>query len=119
MLGVGDLDSRRFRMLIELEGGAAHEEDTWVGCRIGLGETILRISAPVARCAMTTHDPDTGERDFDTLRAIMDYRGQSRRQGPVFGVSARSNGRAHPSRRRGPGPRWPTSADGWSWAVVT
>ncbi len=27
---------------------------------------------PDARCAMTTHDPDTGERDLDTLRAITD-----------------------------------------------
>src|SRR4051794_25392040 len=60
VLGAGDLDSRRFRMLIELEGGAAHEEDTWVGCQIGLGEAVLRISKPVARCAMTTHDPETG-----------------------------------------------------------
>ncbi len=77
-------------MLIELEGGAAHEEDTWVGCRIGLGETVLRISAPVARCAMTTHDPDTGERDYDTLRAIKEYRGQVNGKDLMFGVSARS-----------------------------
>jgi uncharacterized protein YcbX len=86
VLGVGDLDSRRFRMLIELEGAAAHEEDTWVGGRIGLGESILRISAPVPRCAMTTHDPGTGERDFDTLRAIKEYRGQVNGKDLMFGV---------------------------------
>jgi uncharacterized protein YcbX len=86
VLGVGDLDSRRFRMLIELEGGTAHEEDTWVGCRIGLGESILRISAPVARCAMTTHDPGTGERDYDTLRAIKEYRGQVNGKDLMFGM---------------------------------
>ena len=86
VLGVGDLDSRRFRMLIELEGGAAHEEDTWVGCRIGLGESILRISKPVARCAMTTHDPSTGERDYDTLRAIKEYRGQVNGKDLMFGM---------------------------------
>jgi uncharacterized protein YcbX len=85
-LGVGEVDSRRFRMLIELEDGAAHEEDTWVGCRVGLGGTILRISAPVPRCAMTTHDPDTGERDHDTLRAILDYRGQNEEKEILFGV---------------------------------
>jgi uncharacterized protein YcbX len=74
-LGTGTVDGRRFRMLIELEGGAAHEEDTWVGGRIGLGEAVLQISAPVPRCAITTQDPDTGERDLDTLRTIIAYRG--------------------------------------------
>lgn len=86
VLGVGDVDARRFRMLVELEGGSAHEEDTWVGCRVGLGETILRISAPVPRCAMTTHDPATGLRDFDTLRAIKEYRGQVDGKDLMFGV---------------------------------
>ena len=86
VLGVGDVDARRFRMLIELVGGGPHEEDTWVGGRIGLGETVLQISAPVPRCAMTTHDPATGERDLDTLRAIKDYRGQVDGKDLMFGV---------------------------------
>jgi uncharacterized protein YcbX len=85
-LGIGDVDARRFRMLIELEGGGPHEEDTWVGGRIGLGTTVLRISAPVPRCAMTTHDPETGQRDHDTLRAIKDYRGQVDGKDLMFGV---------------------------------
>jgi uncharacterized protein YcbX len=86
VLGVGDVDARRFRMLIELDGGGPHEEDTWIGGRIGLGETVLRISAPVARCAMTTHDPNTGQRDFDTLHAIKAYRGQVDGKDLMFGV---------------------------------
>ena len=85
-LGVGDVDARRFRMLIELTGGFAHEEDTWVGGKIGVGETILRITGVVPRCAMTTHDPDTGQRDFDTLRAIKEYRGQHNGKDVIFGV---------------------------------
>jgi uncharacterized protein YcbX len=85
-LGVGAVDGRRFRMLIELEGGAAHEEDTWVGGRIGLGETVLQISAAVPRCAITTQDPDTGERDLDTLRAIIAYRGLTDDRDIDFGV---------------------------------
>ena len=55
-------------MLIELDGGGPHEEDTWVGGRIALGETILRSRAGRPRCAITTHDPDTGVRDLDTLQ---------------------------------------------------
>jgi uncharacterized protein YcbX len=85
-LGVGTIDGRRFRMLIELTGDDPHEEDTWIGRRVGIGETVLLISGPVPRCAMTTHDPDTGRRDLDTLRAIREYRGLSRDKDLDFGV---------------------------------
>jgi uncharacterized protein len=69
------VDGRRFRMLFELEGGEAHEEDGWLGGRIRVGEATLGITRADARCAMTTHDPDSGARDLDTLRAIIGYRG--------------------------------------------
>jgi uncharacterized protein YcbX len=85
-LGTGSVDGRRFRMLIELEGGAAHEEDSWIGGQIGLGEAILRISAAVPRCAITTQDPDTGDRDLDTLRTIIAYRGLTDDRDIDFGV---------------------------------
>jgi MOSC domain-containing protein len=85
-LGVGAVDPRRFRMLVDLDGGGPHEEDGWIGGRIGLGETILRISGAVARCAMTTHDPTTGERDLATLHAIKAYRGLVDGKDLMFGV---------------------------------
>jgi uncharacterized protein len=85
-LGAGSVDGRRFRMLIELENGAAHEEDTWIGGRIALGEAVIEISAPVPRCAITTQDPDTGERDLDTLRTIIAYRGLTEDRDIDFGV---------------------------------
>ena len=73
--GIGYVDGRRFRMLIELDGTAPHEEDGWIGRRIGLGSAVLRVTERDARCAITTQDPDTGERDLDTLREIIRYRG--------------------------------------------
>jgi len=73
-------------MLIELEGGGAHEEDTWIGRRIELGGTVLFISKQVARCAITTQDPDTGTRDLDTLRTIISYRGLRDGENVDFGV---------------------------------
>jgi uncharacterized protein YcbX len=73
--GVDDVDARRFRMLIELDGTEPHEEDDWIGRRIELGDAMLRVTARDARCAITTQDPDTGERDLDTLRTILGYRG--------------------------------------------
>jgi uncharacterized protein len=86
VLGVGRIDARRFRMLIELDGDEAHEEDTWVGRRIALGETILLVSGSVPRCAITTHDPDSGIRDLDTLRGIRTYRGIVDGTSLMFGV---------------------------------
>ena len=74
-VGVDTVDPRRFRMLIEIEGGAAHEEDTWIGERVEVGSAVLTITKPDARCAITTQNPDSGERDMDTLRVIRAYRG--------------------------------------------
>jgi uncharacterized protein len=69
------VDGRRFRMLLEVEGASAHEEDGWIGRRIAVGTAVLEITKPDARCAITTQDPDTGVADLDTLRAIIGYRG--------------------------------------------
>ena len=41
-----------------------------------VGEALIRGGGSVGRCANVTYDPDTGERDFDTLRAIVAYRGR-------------------------------------------
>jgi len=74
-LEIPEVDGRRFRMLIEVEGASAHEEDTWIGEEVAVGSAVLHITKPDARCAITTQDPDTGERDLDTLRTIIRYRG--------------------------------------------
>jgi len=71
----GPVDGRRFRMLIGLGGCEPHEEDGWCGRDVRVGEAVVRPLEPVARCAITTQSPETGERDFDTLRAIKEYRG--------------------------------------------
>jgi uncharacterized protein YcbX len=71
----GRLDPGRFRMLIELEGCAPHEEDTWNGGLLEIGEAAIRVGDPVPRCVVTTQDPRTGIRDFPTLSTIKRYRG--------------------------------------------
>jgi uncharacterized protein YcbX len=83
------IDARRFRMLFQLDGCDAHEEDTWEGRTFAAGSAVLRVGGPVDRCAVTTRDPETGERDLDTLRLLKDYRGQRESDGAVlFGVYA-------------------------------
>lgn len=68
-----EVDGRRFRMLLELEGPGAHEEDAWG--RVRVGDAVVRVAGPVPRCAVTTQDPDTGIRTLDTLAGIKAYRG--------------------------------------------
>lgn len=89
--GWPQIDSRRFRMLIEFSLGEPHVEDTWNGRLLEVGDTVLRVGNPVKRCAATTRHPDSGAIDLQTLRAITDYRGRQRpglADGAYFGVYA-------------------------------
>jgi uncharacterized protein len=70
----GIVDSRRFRMLIEIGGLEPHEEDQWIGGAVQVGEATVRVVRPDPRCVVTEQDPETGVRDFDTRKAILAYR---------------------------------------------
>jgi uncharacterized protein YcbX len=82
------VDERRFRMLIGLGGCRPHEEDEWDGSLLRIGEATLRAGGAVPRCATTTRSPDSGDRDFDTLRTIKTYRGLRGGRHIDFGVYA-------------------------------
>ena len=82
--GAGDtepVDGRRFRMLFQVDGIAAHGEDEWLGRRVGIGEALVVLSGTVGRCAITTQNPETGVPDLDTLRVIESYRGFTNKRG--------------------------------------
>jgi hypothetical protein len=68
-------DGRRFRMLLELEGPGALEEETWRNRRVRVGEATLLVGTPTPRCSTPSADPDTGLRDRDSLRQVIDARG--------------------------------------------
>ncbi len=84
--GVDAADARRFRMLVGVNGGEPHVEDTWIGRDVRVGDAVVRVHEQVARCAITTKNPDTGERDLDTLRVIKAYRGTRGKKHLDFGV---------------------------------
>ena len=75
-------------MLVQVAGTGPHEEDAWIGGTVRIGEALVRVTKQDARCRMTTRNPDTGVRDFDTLRAIKDYRGVRDGKTIDFGVYA-------------------------------
>jgi uncharacterized protein YcbX len=80
------VDARRFRMLLEIDGVGAHEEDEWIGQRAEVGEAVLAFAGDVGRCAVTTRHPETGDTDLDTLRVLTAYRPQGRTERLPFGV---------------------------------
>jgi uncharacterized protein YcbX len=83
----GPVDARRFRMTIGVDGVEPHAEDGWIGHRVRVGGALLAVRAHVGRCAVTTRNPDTGIRDFDTLDVIAEYRADVVTREPLpFGV---------------------------------
>jgi uncharacterized protein YcbX len=82
-----DGDGRRFRMLFELDGLPAHAEDEWRDRRLRVGEATLLVGDPTPRCAVPTANPDTGVRDRDVLRELIEKRGPIEGE-PCMGVYA-------------------------------
>ena len=79
-----DLDRRRFRANILVDAGPEpFAEDAWIGRRITVGEAVLEVVVNTERCAVTTLDPDTRERDSAVLTAL------ARERDNLFGVYAR------------------------------
>jgi uncharacterized protein YcbX len=84
--GEDEIDGRRFRMLLEIEGVDPHEEDEWQGTLVRVGGATIQVNGDVGRCAVTTHDPDTGVPTVDTLKALARYRRDGRKEPLPFGV---------------------------------
>ena len=89
LLGVQDVDGRRFRMNFGVDGLAEHEEDEWLDRRVRIGQAVVVPQGNVGRCAVTTQNPETGAPDLDTLKALAAYRQDLQTTEPLpFGVYA-------------------------------
>jgi uncharacterized protein YcbX len=85
--GASNIDPRRFRMLIEIDGVAEHEEDAWVGRAVQIGQAVVAFGGHVGRCLITSRDPDTGQIDLPTLDLLADYRRDAVTTEPLpFGI---------------------------------
>ena len=75
-LALIDGDGRRFRMLLELEGLEPLAEEGWRARRVRAGEALLLVGEATPRCAVPSASPDTGVRDRDVLRELVERRGR-------------------------------------------
>jgi uncharacterized protein YcbX len=64
------LEAERWRANIWLAGISPWAETAWPGQRLRIGEAELLIREPIQRCLHTAANPQTGERDADTLGAL-------------------------------------------------
>jgi uncharacterized protein len=69
-----EVDARRFRMLIEIDGVDAHAEDRWIDRDVRVGDALLRFNGHIGRCLITSLDPDSGQVDLPTLDLLGEYR---------------------------------------------
>ena len=83
------VDGRRFRMTFDIDGVGPHEEDTWIGAFVEVGDAKVVVEGDVGRCVVTSHDPDRGVTDLDTLGTLARYRPDGRSEPLPFGVYAR------------------------------
>jgi uncharacterized protein YcbX len=84
--GASTIDARRFRMLIEVDGPGAHEEDDWVGRTVRIGTARVAMHGHVGRCLVTSQCPDTGRRNLPTLELLAYRRGLATTEPLAFGV---------------------------------
>jgi uncharacterized protein YcbX len=65
----------RFRMLMEVDGTAPYEEDSWVGRDVLVGGATVAVTHRLGRCMVIDHSPRTGVKDWPGLRTIAGLRG--------------------------------------------
>lgn len=83
------VDGRRFRMLVEVDGIGAHEEDDWMGRQVRVGDAVVAVRGNIGRCLVTSRDPDTGEITLPTLDLLGNYRrGLTATEPLPFGIYA-------------------------------
>jgi len=82
-LGDPDLNERRFRHNIVIEGGTAWQEQSWIGGRVRIGDVVFESIVPKIRCLATHANPCTGERDRQVMQTLVKAFAQKE---PTFGV---------------------------------
>jgi len=74
----------RFRPNLVIDGNLPWEEDNWK--KVKIGDVIIRMVKPCARCVVTTIDPETGEMGNEPLHTLSKFRKENNKV--LFGINA-------------------------------
>lgn len=66
-----EVDPKRFRANLWIEGLPAWTERYWVGQRLSIGGQAFDVVEETPRCAATNVNPETGERDMNLPRTLV------------------------------------------------
>ena len=80
-----EIDERRFRMNVTIDGLDAWEDLSWIGRAVRIGDVEFDVTGPIVRCLATHANPETGERDQDVMQTLTREFDQER---PTMGVLA-------------------------------
>jgi len=65
-----NVDHRRFRANLYIDGLAPEEEISWISRRIRAGAAELEVTSRCERCVVITRDPDTAQTSPELLRSL-------------------------------------------------
>ena len=71
------LDPRRFRGNLWIDGDTPFEEFDWIDRELQIGDVRLKVIDRITRCRATEANPETGERDANTLKALREHWGHT------------------------------------------
>ena len=73
----GPVDPTRFRGNLLIDGVEPWAEMQWPGRTLAIGDVRLRVVEPIGRCAATTVNPETAERDLNVPGLLSDGYGHT------------------------------------------
>lgn len=106
----------RFRANVYVDGGSAFDEFGWLGSEVALGGVVVRPFARIPRCAATSVDPETGERDLGVPKALKQHFGHV--DMGVYAEVVRAGRVAVGDRVAPPADARPASDGGWLGATL-
>lgn len=80
-----EVDERRFRGNVLLEGVDAWDEFGWVGRTLRIGDMEFEIAQPIVRCLATHANPQSGTWDLEVMKTLTAVFGHD---DPLMGVLA-------------------------------
>ncbi|HJM88582.1 MAG TPA: MOSC domain-containing protein [Dehalococcoidia bacterium] len=80
-----EVDERRFRGNVLVEGIDAWDEFNWVGRTLRIGDMEFEVAQPIVRCLATHANPESGDRDLAVMNTLTSVFGHEQ---PLMGVLA-------------------------------